>query len=60
LKLKTNIRCPDGELYKFINGVAVVPGMRSKTTGQPVTITLKEFHELRKLRMDGNGHPDQS
>lgn len=48
MKLKTNIRCKDGELYKFVNGVAVVPGMRSKTTGQPVTITLKEFKELNE------------
>jgi len=58
MKLKVNLRCPDGELYKFVNGVAVVPGMRR--LGKPVTITLREFHELRKLRVVGNDALDQS
>ena len=38
-------RCPDGELYTFKKGVAVVPGMRTKTRGA-MLITLKEFNEL--------------
>lgn len=47
MKLKvgtTQKRCPDGELYKFKNGIAEVPGMRF--CGKKVFITLAEFNEL--------------
>lgn len=42
-------RCPDGELYVFINGVAEVPGIRMGNKSsffnmKPLTITLKEFN----------------
>lgn len=40
-------RFPNGELYVFKNGVAVVPGMRTKNV-QPYTITMKEFKEHLK------------
>lgn len=37
-------RCPDGELYKFKNGIAEVPGIRFRR--KPMYITLSEFNEL--------------
>jgi len=39
-------QCPDGELYTFVGGVALVPGFR--LFHKPVTITLKEFNEFKK------------
>lgn len=47
IKLK-DIRkqCPDGDIYTFKNGVAIVPGMYQKNPRKPYTITLKEFKEL--------------
>lgn len=45
IKLKTiSKRCPDGELYKFKNGKAAVPGLWIQ--GQKVLLSLKEFKEL--------------
>ena len=37
----------EGELYKFVGGVAKVPGMRHKGPHRrPYVITLKEFKEF--------------
>lgn len=36
--------CQCGEVYRFKNGVATVPGMRIYRRG--VTITLKEFNSM--------------
>lgn len=48
MKLKGFIglkKCKDGEIYRFKNGIAKVPGLRRKNHGA-VRITLKEFNEL--------------
>lgn len=45
LRLKTTIR-HEGEVYKFVNGEAIVPGMWHRSTNRPCTITIKEFKEL--------------
>ena len=37
-------KCPSGELYRFKNGVATVPGMRFHS--RALKITIKEFREL--------------
>ena len=36
----------NGDKYIFIGGKAVVPGIRH--LGQPVTVTIKEFNELKE------------
>ena len=49
MKLKRSVvkKYHEGELYKFIGGVARVPGMWHKGFPYlPYTITLKEFKEL--------------
>lgn len=46
LKLKpVELYCRQGEKYRFVGGVAVVPGMR--IGGEVVKISMKEFKELR-------------
>ena len=51
LKRKPIIKRHGKDIYKFINGVAVVPG--SYFRGRPMTITLKEFNEaLKEDEMD--------
>jgi hypothetical protein len=53
-KGRINKRCPDGELYKFKKGVAIVPGVRSN--GKVVTITFPEFISLvREIRKEEEG-----
>lgn len=39
-----NTICNNGELYKFKNGIAIVPGARFNK--QPIQITIKEFNSL--------------
>lgn len=58
LKLKTiNKRCPNGELYQFVNGIAVVPGMW--ISKKPVHITIVEFNELcRAIQNNQNDEDD--
>lgn len=40
-------KCTSGEVYKFKNGITVVPGIMIKR--KPVVITIKEFNELNQL-----------
>ena len=48
------VRCKDGDLYIFKNGVANVPGTYHKTWdgftdyNNPYTVTWEEFQELNK------------
>ena len=46
LKLKTIKKWHDGELYKFVRGVAIIPN--TYFCGKPMLITLKEFNEFKK------------
>ena len=46
VKLKPVIKTDGNDVYKFINGVAVVPGVHFKK--QPMLITLREFNELKQ------------
>ena len=46
IKLATVKKWHDGEVYKFIRGVAVIPNTYFQ--GKPATITLKEFMEFKK------------
>lgn len=39
-------KCNNGDTYRFIGGVAIVPGCRFQ--GKPMKITLKEFRELNQ------------
>ncbi len=40
--------CPQGEVYRFKNGVAIVPDIRMY--GCPVKITLGEFNKLKNIK----------
>lgn len=61
IKPYTGIKtCVDGELYRFKNGFAVVPGFRMGERNNPfnpwhrdVVISIKEFNELN--RVDNHG-----
>lgn len=53
MKLKSTRRCPDGEVYHFINGIAIIPGVWDKK-GNPQTVSLKEFNEtIKELKEKG-------
>lgn len=52
MKLKVVKKCPSGDKYVFINGVAAIPGMAHRDRS-PYTITLKEFAEL-VAKKEGN------
>ena len=49
-KFKEIVKWYNGEKYKFVGGVAKVPGMRHRGPHRrPYVITIKEFKELSIL-----------